>query len=69
LYKLGVQGVKVLILLGAFLLPSVAPVFQQIFDLRSSHCLLLHSICHLGSSPIFSYINFATLDFLCLVIV
>jgi hypothetical protein len=31
LYGLGVQGVKVLILLGAFLLPSVAPASQQDF--------------------------------------
>jgi hypothetical protein len=31
LYRLGVQGFKVLILLGAFFLPSVAPAFQQDF--------------------------------------
>jgi hypothetical protein len=31
LYRLGVQGVEVLILLGAFFLPSVAPVSQQDF--------------------------------------
>jgi hypothetical protein len=31
LYGLGVQGVKILILLGAFFLPSVAPVSQQEF--------------------------------------
>jgi hypothetical protein len=30
-YRLGVQGVKVLILLGALFLPNVAPVFQQDF--------------------------------------
>jgi hypothetical protein len=31
LYRLGVQGVKVLILLGAFFLPSVAPASQKDF--------------------------------------
>jgi hypothetical protein len=31
LYRLGVQGVKVLILLGALFLPSVAPASQQDF--------------------------------------
>jgi hypothetical protein len=31
LYGLGVQGVKVLILLGAFFLQSVAPASQQDF--------------------------------------
>jgi hypothetical protein len=31
LYGLGVQGVKVLILLGAFFQPSMAPVSQQDF--------------------------------------
>jgi hypothetical protein len=31
LYSLGVQGVEVLILLGAFFLPSVAPESQQNF--------------------------------------
>jgi hypothetical protein len=31
LYRLGVHGVKVLILLGALFLPSVAPVSQQEF--------------------------------------
>jgi hypothetical protein len=31
LYGLEVQGVKVLILLGAFFLPSVAPASQQDF--------------------------------------
>jgi hypothetical protein len=31
MYRLGVQGVKVLILLGAFFLPSVAPASQQNF--------------------------------------
>jgi hypothetical protein len=31
LYQLGVQGVKVLILLGALFPPSVAPVFLQDF--------------------------------------
>jgi hypothetical protein len=31
LYELGAQGVKGLILLGAFLLPRVAPVSQQDF--------------------------------------
>jgi hypothetical protein len=47
---LGVQGVKVLILLGALFLPSVAPVSSKIFDLRSSCCLLLHPSRHLRSS-------------------
>jgi hypothetical protein len=47
LYGLGVQGVEVLILLGAFFLPSLAP--ESLFDLWSSHCLLLHSSHHLGS--------------------
>jgi hypothetical protein len=31
LYWLGVQGVKVLVLLGVFFLPSVAPASQQDF--------------------------------------
>jgi hypothetical protein len=31
LYRLWVQGVKVLIVFGAFFLPSVAPVSQQDF--------------------------------------
>jgi hypothetical protein len=31
LYGLGIQGVKVLILLGAFYLPRVAPVSQKDF--------------------------------------
>jgi hypothetical protein len=31
LYRLGVQGVEVLILLGALFLPSVAPASQQDF--------------------------------------
>jgi hypothetical protein len=31
LYGLGVQGVEVLILLGALFLPSVAPLSQQDF--------------------------------------
>jgi hypothetical protein len=48
LYSLGVQGVKVLILLHALFQPRVAPVSQQ--DLWSSHCLLLHPSHHLGSS-------------------
>jgi uncharacterized membrane protein YqaE (UPF0057 family) len=30
-YGIGAQGVKVLILLGALFLPSVAPVFQRGF--------------------------------------
>jgi hypothetical protein len=51
LYGLGVQGVKVLILLGVSFLPSVAPVSQQDY-LQHSRCLLLHSSSHLGSSPL-----------------
>jgi hypothetical protein len=31
LYRLGVQGIKVLILFGALFLPSVTPVSQQDF--------------------------------------
>jgi hypothetical protein len=49
-YRLGVQGVKVLILLGALFLPSVASGLSKIFDSRSSSCLLLCPSCHLGSS-------------------
>jgi hypothetical protein len=45
----GVQDVEALIPVGAFFLPSVALASQQIFDLWSSCCLLLHSSCHLGS--------------------
>jgi hypothetical protein len=38
-----------LFFLVVFLLPSMAPVSQQNFDLWSSCCLLLPSSCHLGS--------------------
>jgi hypothetical protein len=31
LYELGIQGVRVLILLGGFVLPSVAPASQESF--------------------------------------
>jgi hypothetical protein len=49
LYGLGVPGVKVLILLVAFFLTSVAAGLSKIFDLLSSHCLFLCPSHHLGS--------------------
>jgi hypothetical protein len=51
LYRLGVQGVKVLILLGAFFLPSkiLLQYSSKILDLQSSCCLILYSSHHLGS--------------------
>jgi hypothetical protein len=58
LYILGVQGVEVLILLGGLFLPSVAPASSKIFDLLSSHCLLLHPSCHLGSPCVNFFIFF-----------
>jgi hypothetical protein len=50
LHGLGVQGVEVLILLGALFLPCVAQHLSKSFDLWSSHCLLVHLSCLLGSS-------------------
>jgi ABC-type uncharacterized transport system involved in gliding motility auxiliary subunit len=40
LYGLVVQGVRILLLLDGFFVPSVAPASQQNFDLWSSRCLL-----------------------------
>jgi hypothetical protein len=48
-YWLGVQGVVVLILLGALFPPRVTPASQQGFDSQSLHCLLLYPSLHLGS--------------------
>jgi hypothetical protein len=50
LFGLGIQGVGILILLGVFFLPSVAPDLSKIFDLWKSCCLLLPSRHCLGSS-------------------
>jgi hypothetical protein len=55
LYRLGVQGVEVLILLGVFFCQVWLQHFSKIFDLWSSRCLLLHSSCHLDSS--FSFLS------------
>jgi hypothetical protein len=43
-HRLGVQDVKVLILLVALFLPSVAPASQQGFGVSSSCCLLLRRV-------------------------
>jgi hypothetical protein len=50
LYGLGVQRVKVWILLGAFSCQVWLQHLWKIFDLQSSHCPLLHSGHCLGSS-------------------
>jgi hypothetical protein len=53
-YRLGVLGVKVLILLGALFPSSVAPVSLQGFGVTElMFCLVLHPSHHLGfSDPI-----------------
>jgi hypothetical protein len=56
-HGLGVQGVKVSILLGPLFLPSVAPAPQQVLESRSSCCLLLHPSRHLDSFSIEFCIN------------
>jgi hypothetical protein len=48
LYGLGVQDVRVLLLVGGFCLPSVAPVSQQNFWFAELTCLLPPSSHHLG---------------------
>jgi hypothetical protein len=51
LYRLGVQGVEVFILLDAFFFCQVwLQRLSKIFDLWRSHCLLLHSSPHLDHS-------------------
>jgi hypothetical protein len=54
LYGLGVQGVRFFILLGGFFCQVWLQHLSKIFDLWSSHCLLLPSSHHLGSSLILS---------------
>jgi hypothetical protein len=59
----GSQGVGVLLLLGVFFCQVWLHRFSKIFDLRSSHCLLPPSSCHLG----FSSLSFVRVtDFLCI---
>jgi hypothetical protein len=48
LYRLGVQVVEVLVLLGALFLPNTAPASQQ--GLWFMELPLLYASCHLGSS-------------------
>jgi hypothetical protein len=49
LYGLGVHGVKVFILLGAFFCHVWLQHLSKIFCLWISWCLLLYSTHHLGS--------------------
>jgi hypothetical protein len=51
LHRQGVQGIEVLILLGALFLPLWLQCLSKVFYSWSTHCLLLHPSCHLGSSP------------------
>jgi hypothetical protein len=51
-YELGVQGIEVLILLGALFLQVWLQCLSKIFDSQSSHCLLLCPSHHLGSPPL-----------------
>jgi hypothetical protein len=53
LYRLGVQGVKVLLLLGGFFCQVWLQHLSKIFDLWRSRCLLPPSSHHLGSIWIF----------------
>jgi hypothetical protein len=72
LYRLGVQGVRVLLLLGVFFLPSVLQRLSKIFDLRNSRCLLPPCSHHLGSflNVVLTCISFMAKDiehfFVCL---
>jgi hypothetical protein len=50
LYRLGAQSGKLWFLLVLFSAKWLQHL-SKIFDLRSSHCLLLHSSCHLWSAP------------------
>jgi hypothetical protein len=47
----GVQGIRVLLLLGGFFLQVWLQCLSKIFDLWSSCCLLPPCSCHLGSLP------------------
>jgi hypothetical protein len=49
LWGLGVQGVRVLLILGGFFCQVWLQCFSKIFDLWSSRCLPPPSSCHLGS--------------------
>jgi hypothetical protein len=52
-HGLGVQGVKVLILLAALFPASVAQCLHEVLKSRSSHHMLLYPSCHLGSLLVF----------------
>jgi hypothetical protein len=56
LYRLGVQGLGVLLLLGGFFCQVWLQHLSKIFDFRSSSCLLPPSSHHLGSDDLQSFL-------------